>query len=356
MERHMLIITFVNILICYCISEAYELKKANWNWFEGTRKVVYIWINPNCEPDPSAQPPTTQRQAIQNAMSTWCDVETNFVFEYATSSNVEDYTENGQNDFFWYDGQHPEDPSILAETWPWNPYPPDITEIDCAFFDNHVWSTSSTPGEGQYDVESIALHELGHVLGLWDVAPPSSAVMCKVIDAQELKRNLTTDDMNGMKAIYGLVMDEPNGSEIWYIDTSYDITWDYDGVDENVDILLNRFYPSDTWIPIISDILNEGTYDWTPTEPPRPSTCRIRVRSNDNNFVYDDSDANFTIGGYQVTQPSAPGITWLTGEYEYITWLTAGNTGLVNIRINRNYPTGEWDDVALGASDNRSFH
>jgi hypothetical protein len=356
MERRFLSITFFLIMVYLANSHSYVLKSANWNWLNQTPKIVQIWINPNCQDDPSAFPPSTQRQAIQNAMNTWTGVETNFAFEYATSSNVTDYTENDQNDFFWFDGQHPEDPAILAETWPWDPYPP-VTEFDVAFFDNHVWSTGSTPGANQYDVESVALHELGHVLGLADVDPPSSAVMLKeIVDPQQVKRILDDDDIDGMKAIYGLVVTNPNGSDIWYIGTSYNVTWGHDGVSGNVNIVLNRNYPDENgWTKIFSDTPNDGIQPWTPTVPPSDNS-RIRLESVDNySLVYDVSDADFTIAGYTVTYPTYPGIHWFLGQERTITWTSVGNPGNVNIEINRSYPSANWETLVYNIPDNGSY-
>jgi hypothetical protein len=204
------------------------------------------------------------------------------------------------------------------------------------------------------DVESAALHELGHCFGLAHSAS-ESAVMWEELDPEEVKRSLTTDDRNGMMAIYGLEIDDPNGSETWYINTSYDIHWFHDNPDEYVDILLNRYYPSSgTWLAIYSNILNDGTQSWTPTGTPS-STCRIRVRSHDYHFLYDNSDANFTVGGYEVIYPSAPGIYWISGEYRTILWSSVGITGNVNIKINDSYPNGDWHNVVSGTSDDGSY-
>ncbi|XVF14168.1 hypothetical protein REPUB_Repub09cG0034000 [Reevesia pubescens] len=61
---------------------------------------------------------------------------------------------------------------------------------------------SSNPAPNQMDLESVAVHEIGHNLGLdhsWD----QYAVMYPTIQLGTTKRNLGQDDINGLQALYG---------------------------------------------------------------------------------------------------------------------------------------------------------
>lgn len=65
--------------------------------------------------------------------------------------------------------------------------------------------TFSTDGSsGTYDIQSVAVHELGHWLKLNDVYfwPWESKVMYFVLNTGTLRRTLQQDDINGINAIY----------------------------------------------------------------------------------------------------------------------------------------------------------
>ena len=66
------------------------------------------------------------------------------------------------------------------------------------------FSTSGTPSSSQFDAQSVALHEFGHWLQLNDLTSSSnsSSIMYYMIGKGTVKRALTTDDINGDKALY----------------------------------------------------------------------------------------------------------------------------------------------------------
>ncbi|XP_062087118.1 metalloendoproteinase 5-MMP-like [Humulus lupulus] len=64
------------------------------------------------------------------------------------------------------------------------------------------WNTN--PGPNQMDLESIALHEIGHVLGLQHDDTVPDAVMYSILNYGNVKRNLHPDDIAGIRALYGL--------------------------------------------------------------------------------------------------------------------------------------------------------
>ncbi|GAB2280393.1 hypothetical protein Dimus_015027 [Dionaea muscipula] len=67
--------------------------------------------------------------------------------------------------------------------------------------DEH-WSTHPALGTDQVDLQTAMTHELGHVLGLAHSAD-RAAVMYPSYDSNHLKRRLTQDDIDGIKALYG---------------------------------------------------------------------------------------------------------------------------------------------------------
>ncbi|KAK4798432.1 hypothetical protein SAY86_030758 [Trapa natans] len=68
------------------------------------------------------------------------------------------------------------------------------------FDGSEQWSTS-TPTLDETDLESVALHEIGHTLGLAHTAD-QDAVMYAYIGQGDVKRELQQDDINGIRALY----------------------------------------------------------------------------------------------------------------------------------------------------------
>jgi predicted Zn-dependent protease len=75
----------------------------------------------------------------------------------------------------------------------------EITEADINF--NPAYSWSSNPTSGQYDIQSVFTHELGHALGLGH-SSNSSAVMQATIGDGVKRRTISNDDILGIEDIY----------------------------------------------------------------------------------------------------------------------------------------------------------
>ena len=76
-----------------------------------------------------------------------------------------------------------------------------ITQVITGFNDSKPWSTNGS--SNTYDVQTVAVHEFGHWLMLNDIGYPTDAVMYGNISLNQIKRSLTTDDIQGISAIYG---------------------------------------------------------------------------------------------------------------------------------------------------------
>lgn len=80
------------------------------------------------------------------------------------------------------------------------------TLSQCLSYYNNQYSFSTNPNSSQYDLQSVALHEYGHwlrLLDLYNTLYDSDKVMYGYIDPGQIKRSLTQDDINGIRAIYG---------------------------------------------------------------------------------------------------------------------------------------------------------
>ena len=77
----------------------------------------------------------------------------------------------------------------------------EILEADIIFNPNVGFSTEATTPASLTDLQAIATHEIGHLLGL-DHTPLASAVMFPRSAGDSLSRALTADDMIGVSTLY----------------------------------------------------------------------------------------------------------------------------------------------------------
>ena len=143
---------------------------------------------------------TDEFQAVAAAFSTWAAV-TPFTFTEVALSQSPDVV------IGWRvgdrDGDYP-----LANALAHSDYP-----LGCGFIsnllprpvhfnDSQPWYIGRFPFT--FDVESVALHELGHILGLEHSDDPD-AVMQPTFDPDSIRRVLAPDDLAGIRALYPTV-------------------------------------------------------------------------------------------------------------------------------------------------------
>ncbi len=165
------------------------------------------WPGPNPMGEPylvnvNTTDPGDMLAAIQAAAATWSSVPTaDFVFTYGglTSATDRSYSPNGKNEIVWKDEGGS---GILATTYYWYSLSAnEIFEADMVINDYYRWDTSGKPGAGEYDLQSVGLHEFGHYLSLGH-DPDPQAVMYGYFGAGQVKRTLHANDIAGISYIY----------------------------------------------------------------------------------------------------------------------------------------------------------
>jgi hypothetical protein len=148
--------------------------------------------------------------AIYGAGQTW-DAATNqnlFLDNTVSLTTATPGKYDGKNTFGWL--TYNTGCTALASAGTWykltkvDGYYP-IVEVDVAFNKKYAWTTSNTQISGKIDLQSVALHEMGHMIGLGDIY--NKAAFTK--DTRQvmhyytgIKRTLGNGDKTGVWALY----------------------------------------------------------------------------------------------------------------------------------------------------------
>jgi uncharacterized repeat protein (TIGR01451 family) len=170
----------------------------------GASPTVSYWINENTADC------TGEGAAVQSAAATWNSAGSKFAFQYAGATTVTNSSQNYVNEILWGTFS---DPGIIAGTYIWaDTQTMTIVECDIVFNDpDWIWDTSGSPSGSQMDVQTSAVHELGHWLLLDDLygnigdgTNDNGKIMYGFGDYGLVKRTLAVADRDGILWIYGL--------------------------------------------------------------------------------------------------------------------------------------------------------
>jgi hypothetical protein len=183
-----------------------------------------------------------------------------------------------------------------------------------------------------------------------------------------------------------IVVDYPNGGEIWAIGSTQTIGWHWENwpsswgdttkFEFRVLIGNHRFYyelprprgvkielsrdEGRTWTTIIPNTANDGSEPWRVTGSPT-TRALIRVTNIADPAISDTSDRLFTIR--DVTPPSVRvispngGEVWKVGETRNIIWTATDNVGVTRINIFYSTDGGKtWRTIATGLSNTGSYN
>jgi hypothetical protein len=137
-----------------------------------------------------------ERAAVRRALASWTAVSPVLFREVGAGGDVRvDWRAAADADL-----------NMVGGTLAHADYPPGCSFISEALpkpvhFDDeeHTWSDGAVAGA--FDVETVALHELGHILGLAHSAVPG-AVMAPTIASGSLLRTPAPDDVEGVERLY----------------------------------------------------------------------------------------------------------------------------------------------------------
>jgi len=156
--------------------------------------------------------------AIDRAFNTWHAVETaETSSEFAGFTQADPLEEDNMSVLGFLD-QSDQDRTLAATTFLIDTADGSILESDIFFNSAFQWSTAGSGEAGRFDLESIAVHEIGHLLGLSHSALGETEMISggrRVIAAESVMfpiafssgntadRVLKADDIAGISDIYG---------------------------------------------------------------------------------------------------------------------------------------------------------
>ena len=178
------------------------------HWSSGNRPVKW-YLHKNGAPDLSF---AQTLQVLRASFNSWQYVEcSNLSFEYKGVVDVgvnqvgTDTNYDRDNVLIW----------IRQDDWPgdwvdamavavplFETQSGEITDADIMFNQNFPWSVLAEGEAGKADLQSIATHEIGHLLGLDHPDDRDATMYYAAIEGEIYKRSLAADDIQGICHIY----------------------------------------------------------------------------------------------------------------------------------------------------------
>jgi transcriptional regulator CtsR len=269
------------------------------SWPHPPAPVVNYRINENCADC------TGEGAAVQAAAATWNAAGAQFSFSYAGTTTATTASYDGVNEIMWRNFGSG-GTIALTTTWYYTSNN-NIVECDIEFNDYYTFSTASTPPSGQYDVQTIALHEFGHFLMLDDLynAADSAKVMYGYGSPGTTKRALHADDIAGIRYIYGVSPTPPNApSDLIATPISssqINLSWQ-DNSDDETGFKIERKTGSGSYAQIATAGAGVTSYSDTSLSAGTTYYYRVRAYSAAGNSAYSNEASATTLP----LPPSAP--------------------------------------------------
>jgi hypothetical protein len=217
---------------------------------------------------------------------------------------------------------------------------------------NITWTSSGTSGGVKIEYSSDNGASWSDVIASmpdagiypWTVPnTPSDTCLVRITDTIGIPSDTSNATFEISHPIPDITVTSPNGGEVWYIDSIYNITWTSFATSKGVKIEYSIDSAS-SWSDVIASMPDTGVYPWTIPDNPSIS-CVVRV-TDTNESVSDTSDAWFRISPtpyITVTSPNGGEIWHADSSYD-ITWTTNLTTERVKIEYSTNNGA-DWSEV-----------
>jgi hypothetical protein len=181
---------FIFLALTATSAQAYEAAGAKWS---ARNRPVGFAVNPT-------DAPAGFEAAVRAAAKTWSSVSSlDFEYEYQGQTRINRSALNdGVHAVYYSPGGGGQAATTLATTKYWT-QGSQLVHFDIIFNGRHRWSVN--PDRSQIDLETVALHEFGHALGLGH-SSQWQAVMYPSVNPGTTRRALSTDDIAGARVFY----------------------------------------------------------------------------------------------------------------------------------------------------------
>ncbi len=181
-------------------AQAWDLNGADWSW-QSSPLEDPLYLAEDSFPDAEVDPEDV-REAVNNAMSVWN--EAGYDVSLHLGDEIVDAAQDPEGVFVILHGEQEDMGAALAFTAIWSyadglAFDCDVMYLDADDEGDIVWSADPAgAADGSWDVESVALHELGHCLGLSHSDDEDAIMYAHYTGA----RTLGADDLDGLAQLY----------------------------------------------------------------------------------------------------------------------------------------------------------
>ena len=196
------------------------------------------------------------------------------VLEGFVEREIELTAPNGGDDYLW------DDPIDI--TWTSDGPVTDV-EIEYSSNDGGSWETiiASTGNDGIYEWTAPHISSDEVLFRVTDIDDPP------VFDVSDGFTSINPSPVPTIEMVY------PNGGEVLFVDSTVAILWNATDIAGSIELFISQ-NAGVSWISIADGLGARGVFDWTVIGPVSEE-CLMRVVSDDDTTLFDDSDDLFEI-------------------------------------------------------------